>query len=370
MGSLGVPPQIRRRRTNQDNRRWYPSLPNRATLAYRLRGWLDLCDSPSGYVAGRIAYSSDGRTYLSCLVVHEPIAGVITMASSGRGAYPLWSPRRRPQLVEPSIFAPAQSRVLADHVIGPIPTLRAEPCRGAVLLRLTWPQVRTAHLIRLEPDGTQTTVSATEGVMVCGTWVGLDHEVPLDQACVWRATSPESQEVLTTPEAIGVPSGGRAWLRHLSRPGLSRPIRVAIRPTQRRAARRGIYYLAGRPDPMVVTDLRAGDEGSMGIYVESDIESVAIRALLADGSVLLLSCPAAWTGPRQLYISPGDVDLTPAARVVTEAGEYMTLPYVVVQRPDLPAVSTPGATWADVSRLGSWDELAGRPWDDLLVPGW
>ena len=78
------------------------------------------------------------------------------------------------------------------------------------------------------------------------------------------------------------------WLKHPTRPALNVQITVYSAPGYSRAARQGVFNVAGRNLPVVVDGVRGGKTGSLVLDVETAEERAAIEALLDEGVSLLL----------------------------------------------------------------------------------
>lgn len=241
---------------------------------------------------------------------------------------------------------------LQDTTIhAPSLTATAQASYGRVLLRLQWPFVASATIVRVDPDGATSPVRNVEPGLVASVWVGYDHEAPLDAAVTYRATTtdPSGAGIAVTSEATTVDSGGRAWLKHPGKPGLNRRVKVRENGKRQAPARRGVHRPTDRPDPVVISQPRQSD--SRVVVLQTDgtwADQTALDELLADGAVLLLQTPAAWGG-ESLYASVDTADVEPLDVLNGTMWERRyTLPYDVTKRPPGAATGAYGVTCADV----------------------
>jgi hypothetical protein len=171
----------------------------------------------------------------------------------------------------------------------------------------------------------------------------------------------------STPTAAVSWSSAFSWLKSPLFPTLNLQVRPTGVTTLRRPARRGVFAIAGRTNPIVVSDVRGGRTGTLSFTTLTATEADAVEALLMLGGALLYQPAPAWQSPT-FYLSPGDLDEVPPADDLAYAGRYWSFDATEVDAPvgDALFVSTittapvviPGgvATWNDVV-LGNADWL-------------
>jgi hypothetical protein len=81
------------------------------------------------------------------------------------------------------------------------------------------------------------------------------------------------------------------WLKSVSYPVLNMPIRVDSQPSINRPARQGIFDVLGRPDPIVVTDVRSTGRGDIRFMLDDAADQADLDALLDLGEPLLIQAP-------------------------------------------------------------------------------
>jgi len=202
-----------------------------------------------------------------------------------------------------------------------------------VRLDIYWPDVRYAAIHRLDADGTTSPVRNTEPLLLATAAVLYDHEAPLDQTCTYRIAPADDLDTYWDSDPV-TPTAATDWLKHPLKPYLSRPVHLHRMGPRQLPARRGVARPIDRPDPIVVHQERATDQGSLTIQTDGTwAENDALRALLADGAPLLLQQRAV-LGEGQLYIS---VDTASMALLDDKSGwmfrRNWTLPFDVIARP-------------------------------------
>lgn len=233
-------------------------------------------------------------------------------------------------------------------------TATAQPTYGRVQLQLTFTTVTSASVYRVHTDGTVWPVRGANPVAVLSTsGVGAviyDHEAPLDQPLTYRATSGAttfSSSSVTVPSDTG-DLRSRAWLTHPLQPALSRLVTVTAVGPRTRAARRSVLPIAGSADPVAVTDLRLSPTGEIIVLTSTAAEATALQALLADGAVLCVRCPASW-GSWWFYAVIGDTGDEAAAGHAADTSVEWHLPYAAVAATAGTAYGPVGVTYADIN---------------------
>lgn len=236
------------------------------------------------------------------------------------------------------------------------------------------PALTSVNVVRVGPDGSATPVRTFDGnplalIPAGGSRAGLayDHEAPFGVSHTYRTIE---GGVVTPSESVTVEEPW-VWLVHPQVPELSTRIEVADVGRPRRRVSRGVFDVAGRDTPIVVTDgKRKAPESTVIVRTRTFEQIRALLAALDDSSPLLLNVPAAFGWRLQTcYVSVGDVDEDPLLDYAADANQYVSLPYFVVGRPA--GGSQAERTWADVvAECATWaDVLAKYPtWADVLAP--
>jgi hypothetical protein len=252
-------------------------------------------------------------------------------------------------------------------------TAAVQPATGGVLLQLTFTLVTSATITRVHPDGTAWPLRNANPVDVRSTTgVGatvFDYEAPLDTPVTYKASSTQTGTTFSS-SAVTVPSDpgdvrSRAWLTHPLKPSLSCLVAVEDIGDRTRQARTGVLAIIGRADPIAITDTRLSGSGDLGLFTDTAAQAVKLRALLADGGVVLFRAPAAWHN-AWFYAVLGDVaESGPGG---WDASRGWRIGYTVVAPPAGLSQGAIGQTWLDVlSTYVTWTaEIAGEPtWNDL-----
>lgn len=188
-----------------------------------------------------------------------------------------------------------------------------------------------------------------------GRWTGGDFEAPFDRPIHYRTTIAGTVLVSGT---VALDSSGRTWLRHPGQPSRNVELRPDGPPNLTRPIKQAVFDVLGRVAPVAVSMLRNSERGEIVVSTDTDAERVAMVAILADGSPLLLSTPEGY-GLGSMYVAVGDVEERRPTRLVTEATRLFALPFVVVDRPAGPATGGAGLSWqAALDAYPDWQALA------------
>jgi hypothetical protein len=257
-------------------------------------------------------------------------------------------------------------------------TATAQPTYGRVALQLTFTTVTLATISRIHPDGTVWPLRDANPVGVLSTTgvgaVVFDHELPLDLAVTYKASSTQTGTTFSS-SAVTVASDpgdgrSRAWLTHPLKPALSALVTVADIGERARPARIGILPIIGRADPIAVTDLRLSGGGDLSLFTTTLGEAATVRALLADGGVVMLRAPAIWHN-NWFYAALGDASETGPGG--WDPIREWRMAYTAVAAPAGIAQGAVGSTYADAAAAYATYTLAaaGEPTyaDAAFKPG-
>ncbi len=254
-------------------------------------------------------------------------------------------------------------------------TATVQPTYGRVLLQLNWPGITSATISRINADFSTTVLRDADPIAAPGGVATVyDNEAPLDQSLVYLALDVATNAPRTS-SAVTVPSdpswvGSMMWLTHPTSPGLSMLLPVTGIGAQTRAGRTGVLQILGSPLPVAISDVRVLTGGSLTAQTTTAVDAANLRALLADGSTLLMRPPGSWSAPPWQYVVFGDVTEVNASGVGPDADIVWTMPYTVVAAPVGQSLGAVGATWADaVTAYATWNDLiSGEPtWSDLIA---
>jgi hypothetical protein len=218
-----------------------------------------------------------------------------------------------------------------------------------------------------------------------------DYESPNGQPAIYRA---QAQRTATTGgiEQITVsqfsPSSGAVvwrsdsvWLKSPLFPAFNTTVRLGQFGTFTRRIARGVFDVAGRSRPVVVSDVRHGLEGQLTISVRSIDELDDIRFMSDLSTTVLLQTPAAYNFGSK-YLALGDEHEDRINIVASNAFRWVQFDFVEVDSPvgdALATTTTPGkppqagsvATWGDVVTSNTdWRDLYGFTvfsYSDLVV---
>lgn len=127
-------------------------------------------------------------------------------------------------------------------------------------------------------------------------------------------------------------SSAQWWLKHPLRPALNMPIELFSYSEVVRTARQAAIQPLGATLPVVLSDERAGETGTIIVQARTVAEQDALDALLDTTETLLLQGPAA-DGHPDRYVRFGD---HASARVIDKAWSHITretLPWLLVAAP-------------------------------------
>ena len=243
----------------------------------------------------------------------------------------------------------------------------ADATNAKVDLVLDW-AVGDVTIVRTDPDGTRVTVIGTEPATVTGgAWVGVDHTAPLDLAVTYEASSGDDIAVLVS-NTVTVAGDGSMWLKHPTLHALNTRISLAETPERDRRLNVNVMAVLGREYPLAISDgRRNAPTAEMVMRTETLAEAANMRALLADGSPLLLMAPDGWD-VGTVWIQPTETKEKWLIRYMADPRRVWTVGYATVGRPaaldltgiigDWDGLVAAYATWNDVGFAnGSWDDL-------------
>ena len=195
-----------------------------------------------------------------------------------------------------------------------------------------------------------------------------DYEFPPGVATTYRARAYSAVDVvLGTQTATTTAVIDRVWLKSVARPFLNRAVVTRDYSTVQRKARAGVFAVAGRTLPVVVSEVGGPREWTLEVLTSTLAEAHAVDLMLASGDILYVQVPAGVDIPGG-YVSAGDVDLARVSRTLRDDRRLVSIPMTecAAQGPEVVGYT---ATWAGLlAAYGSWSAvLAAFPtWSAVL----
>jgi hypothetical protein len=251
-------------------------------------------------------------------------------------------------------------------------TLTQQPATVPPSVRITVtetgsPSAGPVTVVRTDPDGLTRPVRTPDGnplPISGGTATVTDPELPYGVGVVYSIAAANNPTASTMLDVADV------WLTHLGVPSRSVMLPLIAEFADREQdTGAAVLPVLDRDQPIVISGAaRPSETGGLVVQTSTSAELVALKAVLADDSVLLLNVP-----PSLGYLEPTayvSVGAIKAARLVDygpEPRRLWTLPYTVVGRPA--GGSRAQVTHADVSaRYGGWTGIpAGTTWAQIAA---
>lgn len=185
-----------------------------------------------------------------------------------------------------------------------------------------------------------------------GLVAGIDHEATFDMGLAYGAVAYDASGAVlgTSSQAtttLPLPDGGPGmWLKSLATPSMSVSPVPAAAPQWDHDTAQGVIWVVGRPDPIVVQDVRRLPSTTLTVYTQTTADEAALGALLATQGPYLAQFPG--LGSADCYVTVGKYS---QVGVATSADplRIWSLPLQQVVAPPLPgwSVAIPGHTYAD-----------------------
>lgn len=256
----------------------------------------------------------------------------------------------------------------------PIIIATASPVVGNVLVTINWsayPSVDFASVIRVEADGTETTLRTNTSSDSTGNYIELsggmaiiyDTEAPLDVSLTYRTEAIGSTDTATSAEVI-LASGGNIWLRDPLYPANNRKITLGV-PASLPECRpgEGLFFrsmddetipsqtanvaINDRVTPLPLVRRRGSKASTLNLVARTFADRDLLEETLSPGTVLKLDMPAKY-GYNPRYISVGDAVVQRVSRNFARQWSLIALPYVVVDSPAGMSFGTLGTRWTDL----------------------
>lgn len=269
-------------------------------------------------------------------------------------------------------------------------TATAYPQRGAAYVTVDWtgsPAVSGISLVRVTPDGVQTSVRNSPFVLTSGRGVAWDTELPLNTVVFYIASSPQVTGTLTSGS---ITVTGYGWLGDPLQPTLDAPLTGSMRavtapPTSTAACdtttgigleaiggRRypsitGVFNIIGASRPRTIGQVQPDFASELRFITKQTSDDELIRALILTGDLLCVRLDPTllygWATSTYGvgYISRDDAqDLRPALDQMNWPNREWVLPFYISDAPTDTAdggfggnnVGVTGATYGDLFATG------------------
>ncbi len=253
---------------------------------------------------------------------------------------------------------------------------------------VSWGNIRTRGETRIERSTTGIRWDTVRGGLGLDGTAGAtiqrdDYEFPPGPAQYrLRVVEPSSGVTLWTDQDSITPILDGVWLKSVARPFLNRKVRAEGYGAITRPSRVGVFDVAGRSDPIAVSDVRSSPRFELRVWTDTPAQARDFGLLLASGDTLLVhvppDVPRISTTPSG-YVAVGDVreEVQPTHDM---ALRLWSLPCTQVAAPGPDIVGSTSTyqtlinTWVSYSDMmvahatyASLLELIGDP-QDVIVP--
>lgn len=162
------------------------------------------------------------------------------------------------------------------------------------------------RVLRVERDFSTSPIRGYNADVVGGVGVVFDFETRIgDTVNYGIGRVGDSVTQLVGGLSIAVP-GNQAWLRDMDRPEDSMRVIVVDTGDEQRPVRQSVYEVSGRPNPVVVYDVRSGRRGRVTLLLPNRWERERLEKLCDQGEPLLLNvCSSKVWAP--CYMAVGDL---------------------------------------------------------------
>ncbi|WP_331445871.1 hypothetical protein [Streptomyces xanthochromogenes] len=229
-------------------------------------------------------------------------------------------------------------------------------------------------------DGTRTLVRGSAGLiqgqLITGAELVIeDYEAPLGTPFFYYVETRDSTGALieqrtSVSVSLDASDPDYCWLKDPSLPSRNLRLLVSKGPSWQRSVEQSAYRIRGRRNPVILTDVRAGYEGTLEIYTQSDDERDALNALLDTGSVLLWQA-APGLGVTDTYVMVGQTAEARGDAPADDPWRTWTLPLTQTDMPITVGVSgSAGRTWQDIlAENSTWQSVLDKyaTWGDVLL---
>ena len=241
-----------------------------------------------------------------------------------------------------------------------------------VVLTVACTGMTSASIYRITPDGTRAVRGALDKAGA-GALNAADYEAPQNQALSYVAVVTDGSTAKTSAivTVTGTLDRGADVLFGLTNPLATVPVHVLGIPDLTTNVMQESVRVVGRPDPVVVSDVRSYPTGTLMLATISDAERLAVNSLLASGLVLAFSPRYPSYGFDDVwYLSIGAVTEKRSSEDVTAPEREWDLAFQRISPPPADFIGPAFATWNDVYVAGdTWAATlaAATTWLELQV---
>ena len=288
--------------------------------------------------------------------------------------------------VELTLTATAPSSTINVDLVAlwqALPLITAVTIPETASITVTLRELTAGDLIRVyrvTADGHRTLVRGTSGlldgtvVVASDLMVIEDAEAPLLVPVSYRVELTDGSggtSVRTVgPLTVAHSDVNVAWLKDPGNPQRNTTVTVKTPPNWQRPDARSVFRVAGRRNPVALSDVLGGLAGDLVVWTRSDDERKALHALLDSGHVLLWQA-APGMGVDDMYVSVGQPTEARVGGPATEPWREWTLPLTEVDMPATTGISgSSGRTWQDIlTEYATWDDLLDvyATWEDVFL---
>lgn len=213
--------------------------------------------------------------------------------------------------------------------------------------------------------------NAAPATIVSNGWTGYDAEAPHGLPVYYMASNGVNY-VVTSAVTLPVPSGSTArsiWLKHLTNSALSAMVSLVEVPSFTVPSKSTLLEPIGRNSPIAIASTRGAVTGSITVRTSTYAEWTTLRALLADGSALLLQSPTNYYFGGDVYVQIGDMEEAPLTVKAGYDYRRFTLPFTVVSAPSASG-TVRTYSWDRLGAdFGTWNTVqsSGYTWDGVTM---
>lgn len=227
-------------------------------------------------------------------------------------------------------------------------------------------------IYRLTSDGSVAVRGAYQKE-VSGSLNAADYEAPQNTTITYYATATDGVMTRDSDPVVldGMMDRGGDVLFGMGNPLALIPVEVIAVGDMKAPIRQDVVRVVGRPDPVVVSDVRGFPAGTLTVATATDSERLALAALLADGGVVAFSPHDGTFGFADVwYLSIGDVTERRVSSYGGQSDRFHDLPFQRVAPPPADFIGPAFTTWDDVNGAGfTWNTLltSGTTWNRIQV---
>jgi len=225
-----------------------------------------------------------------------------------------------------------------------------------VIREIVVPRLMTVY--RVLADGSKTVVRGSSGLLsqvttTDDTLIVTDYEAPLGVPFSYRVEFYNSTTgVLTGYRTTGTYTldpgdPNYIWIKDPARPLVNMRVLVKSPPDWQQPIEQNVLRPRGRPNAVVLSGVRAGREGSLVVWTQTDDERDALRFLLATGNILFWQS-APGMGEPDVYVSVAETAYPRVSEEARDPWREWTLPLTEVDRPTGGMAGSPTWTVRDV----------------------